>query len=150
MKTVFRIPRAVGLIVILSAFLVPGIHAKSSVVADIAPRAQVLTINAGIIDSLTSSFTVTGTGFTPGGRVTIVLHDQWGIQRFDYHSTVASDITYGANGSLDPANGYSAGGVINDTFEFQCGSELLVQARDNVTGSWSSAMEVDRKQCVIE
>jgi hypothetical protein len=150
MKTLFRIPQAVVLIVILSALLVPGVHADSSVVADIAPKAQALTLNAGTIDSVTNSFTVTGTGFTPGGRVTIVLHDQWGILRYAYHTTVASEATYGANGSLDPANGYSAGGLINDVFDFQCGSELLVQARDNLTGSWSSAVEVDRKQCIIE
>lgn len=150
MKKVFRIPHAVALIVILCAVLVPGALAYSPVVPDIAPRAQILTLNPGTIDTVTNSFTVTGTGFTPGGRVTIVLHDQWGILRYDYHSTVASNITYGQNGSLDPANGYSAGGVINDVFDYRCGSELLVQARDSVTGKWSSAMEVDREQCVIE
>jgi hypothetical protein len=61
--------------------------------------------------------TVAGEGFTHGGLVYIALYDQWGTDLKETRWTTASPETFGANGSLDPAQGYDAGGVVSEGFD---------------------------------
>jgi len=62
---------------------------------------------------------VTGQGFTAGGSVYVALYDRWstsGTQHYETRWVTASETTFGANGSHDPAQGYIAGGTISEHF----------------------------------
>jgi len=61
--------------------------------------------------------TVAGAGFTHGGLVYIALYDQWGVTLQETRWTTASPEIFGPNGSMDPAQGYIAGGLVSEGFE---------------------------------
>lgn len=67
-----------------------------------------------VISTPANFVTVTGQGFTPGGAVYIVVHDQWGEGLYPTVWTVASDATYGRFSSQDPAHGYIQAGSIHE------------------------------------
>jgi hypothetical protein len=67
---------------------------------------------------LAQGITIQGEGFSPGGLVYVVFYDRWGATVHDHVWAVASGATYGANGSSDPAQGYSPGGKISDRLPF--------------------------------
>ncbi len=115
---------------------------------------------------------VHGTGFTPGGLVSIVLYDSWGHDAYVPVRTVASlgqfgpngsadpahgyvapgsiadlldlasDTVYGPNGSLDPASGYVSGGSNAGTAALRCNAELMVRAYDHRTGTWTDTIDI--------
>lgn len=75
-------------------------------------------LNPAIVSPIPfASLNVTGNGFTAGGIVFIALYDQWGRTLEETRWTTASTATYGANGSMDPVQGYATGGSITEVFE---------------------------------
>ena len=84
---------------------------------------------------------VTGDTFTPGGQVYIALYDEWGQRLFENRWTTASPDVIGANGSMDPARGYQAGGFLRESFDHLCGATVMVRAYDQGTASWSNWLD---------
>jgi hypothetical protein len=83
----------------------------------LAQSAVTPVITSAVAASLPSaSITVTGNGFTSGGLVFVALYDQWGNSLEETRWTSASPAVYGPNGSIDPAQGYVAGGELNEVF----------------------------------
>ena len=153
--------------VLLLAIL--GLVALFSPVADarVAPTSMT---NSGPIIHVSAagspgSVQVTGEDFTPGGRVYVVLYDQWGQQLHENRwvtSTAAlyridgtgygyiqggtidvtfglSETVYGTDDSQGPANGYVAGTAAGSL----CGATLMVRAYDEQTSVWSSVLDAD-------
>src|SRR5215211_3903572 len=65
--------------------------------------------------------TVQGDGFSAGGLVYLAIYDRWGVEVHEHVWTVASITHFGANGSIDPAQGYVAAGSINELFDLAPG-----------------------------
>jgi hypothetical protein len=86
---------------------------------------------------------VSGSGFTAGGDVFIGLYDQWGKQVHETRWVVASQSTYGLDGSLDPAAGYVSGGWINEVFAIDCRSDIMIRAHDRASESWTDVLDVE-------
>lgn len=99
------------------------------------------------LDGMMVHLTVTGSWFTPGGHVYIVLLDQWGVSALPNRWVNASEPIYGPNESTDPTNGYVIGGSIRETFDYPCGSELLLMALDSFSNTWSAVMPVPHMAC---
>jgi hypothetical protein len=105
---------------VLSLLLVVLFWGSSSVpaVAQTEPASPVL--NA-VVASTTQPGTimVSGTGFTQGGLVFIVIHDQWGNSNHENRWVVASKFTYQPPQDVDPDEGFSfdTGGNIGEVFE---------------------------------
>jgi hypothetical protein len=89
------------------------------------------------------SILVSGAGFTAGGDVFIGLYDQWGKYVQESRWVVASQPTYGLDGSIDPAAGYVSGGLVNETFAIDCRSGVMVRAHDRSSGIWTEVLDVD-------
>ena len=108
-----RIRRYRGSFVVALALL------RLMLVGTFSARACAVPGNAGITrpeltaavgaDGASGAITVTGRGFTPGGRVYVALYDVWGAKLYGKRWTYASAAAYGPNGSQDPAAGYVAG-----------------------------------------
>ena len=114
---------------------------------------------------------VTGRDFTAGNDVYVAFYDAWGRQRYETRWVVASQAVYGPNGSEDPANGFSSGGTISETFgaseviygpngsqdpangyvhegshgdfDSLCGTTVMVRAFDEQKNAWSNMLDVD-------
>ena len=89
------------------------------------------------------SVVITGAGFTPGGRVDLVLSDRWGVNRYEARWTTASPTVDGVDGSQDPARGFFPGGTVSERFDGLCGATLMARAFDGATQTWSAAMDVE-------
>lgn len=115
------------------------------------------------------SVRVTGDGFSPGGRVYVVLYDQWGQQLHENRWVTASatidridgtgygsvqggmiDETLGSSGTIagphgnqDPVNQYIAGNPKNEVALNLCGTAVMVRAYDAQTEAWTSMLDVD-------
>ena len=66
--------------------------------------------------------TVRGDGFSAGGLVYLAIYDRWGVEVHEHVWTVATTAHFGANGSIDPAQGYVAAGAINELFDLAPGT----------------------------
>jgi hypothetical protein len=99
------------------------------------------------LDGMMVHLTVTGSWFTPGGRVYIELLDQWGVMEGPDRWVTASEEIFGPNGSEDPAEGYVSGGTLHESFEYPCGSEFLLLALDATDNTWSSVVRVPHMAC---
>jgi hypothetical protein len=104
------------------------------------PAAPVLTAAAAVAPG---SITLTGDGFTPGGRVYVALYDVWGAKLYETRWTAASLAVYGRNGSQDPATGFAPGGALAERFANLCGATPMVRAYDEATERWSNWLDVD-------
>jgi hypothetical protein len=138
---------ALLLMVALSSIFPAGLHGTAANLPE-APDGVVLVTPRWVsLHQDMVSLTITGSWFTPGGRVYVVLLDQWGVTLGPHRWVTASEPIYGPNGSTDPTNGYVAGGLIRETFEYACGSELLLMALDGASNTWSATMPVPLQGC---
>jgi hypothetical protein len=106
-----------------------------------APAGPALTSAAGIAGA-PGTIAVTGSGFTPGGRVYVALYDVWGAKLYETRWTAASPTGYGPNGSQDPAVGFDHGGALSAIFGRLCGTTPMVRAYDESTETWSNWLDV--------
>ena len=86
--------------------------------------------------------TLDGTGFTPGGIVSLTLVDTLRSDHAETRTVVAGLPTYGRDGSQDPAVGHVAGGAIHVVVGDLCDAVLDVIARDEATHLWSNSVTV--------
>jgi hypothetical protein len=125
-------------------------------------------IHASIAQPL-GSVLVTGDGFSPGGRVYVVLYDQWGQQLHENRWVTASasvdridgtgygslqggtiNETFGSLGAIagphgnqDSANRYVAGNPKHEVADNFCGTAIMVRAYDAQTELWSNVLDID-------
>lgn len=128
-----------------------------------------LLVSASVAARTPGVVIVTGRGFTAGSDVYVAFYDAWGRQRYETRWVVASQAVYGPNGSQDPANGFSPGGIIRETFGAQeaiygpngsqdpangyvrqgsrfssmCDTTVMVRAFDEQQNTWSNILDVD-------
>ncbi len=100
-------------------------------------------ILASAIVNAPGSITVMGAGFTPGGRVAIVVVDTPSGRLSAMRPTTASAPSAGRNGSQDPATGFNPGGTLAESIDRLCGVTPLVRAYDEATETWSNWLSVD-------
>jgi hypothetical protein len=104
-----------------------------------APAGPVLTAVA----VAPGAIAVTGTGFTPGGRVYLALYDAWGTPRHETRWIVAGPTAEYQDGSADHAAGFVIGGTFAQGFDHLCGDTALVRAYDQGTFAYTPWIEVD-------
>jgi hypothetical protein len=92
-------------------------------------------------------FTVTGNGFTPGGRVYLAIYDQMGAQLYETRwSTAGLPLLAlmgptGHEAALLPGAG--RGGMLRETFANLCGATAMMRAYDLETLTWSTWLTVE-------
>lgn len=87
-------------------------------------------------------FTVTGSGFTAGGRVYLAIDDQAGIQPSETRWITAS-LPLVASTELTgheaaPGSGLGRGGTFSETFDHVDGATASIRAYDQATNTWST------------
>jgi hypothetical protein len=90
-------------------------------------------------------FTVTGTGFTPGGRVYLAIYDQMGAQLYETRWITASLPVLAV---MEPTGHEAAsipgyGGTLHETFANLCGATAMMRAYDQVSTTWSTWLTVE-------
>jgi hypothetical protein len=128
---------------ILALTLLFAVVAFSLAAAQVVPQRPLLTIDAAPSLEFPGSILVSGSGFTAGGDVFIGLYDQWGKQAYETRWVVASQPTYGLDGSLDPAAGYVSGGWVNEVFAIDCRSGIMIRAHDRASGIWTDVLDIE-------
>jgi hypothetical protein len=93
-------------------------------------------------------FTVTGTGFTPGGRVYLAIYDQMGAQLYETRWITASLATTGwrhepGYGVLGRTLVDIPGGALRESFGQLCGATAMMRAYDQATATWSNWLAVE-------
>ena len=92
-------------------------------------------------------FSVTGTDFTPGGRVYLAIYDQMGTQLYETRWITASLATTGLH--HEPGDGLSGrslvaipGGALRESFGQLCGATAMMRGLDEITATWSNWLVV--------
>jgi hypothetical protein len=92
-------------------------------------------------------FTVTGTGFTPGGRVYLAIYDQMGAQLYETRWITASLpllTVLGPTGHEGASlAGFGRGGTLREAFANLCGATAMMRAYDEATTMWSTWLTVE-------
>src|SRR5215207_6485624 len=92
-------------------------------------------------------FTVTGTGFTPGGRVYLAIYDQMGAQLYETRWSTAGFPLVALMGPTghEAASlpGAGRGGMLRETFADLCGATAMMRAYDLETLTWSIWLTVE-------
>jgi hypothetical protein len=109
--------------------------------AAVAPAPSLADVST--ITQTPALFTVTGTGFTPGGAVYLAVYDQMGARLYETRWITAGAAVYGANGSADPAAGFRPGGDLREAFADLCGANAMMRALDQRTATWSNWLQID-------
>src|SRR5688500_17662327 len=86
-------------------------------------------------------FTVTGTDFTPGGRVYLAVYDQMGAKLYETRWVTASLATtvlrhQPGDGSLGRSPVVVPGGGLREAFGQLCGATAMMRALDEQTAVW--------------
>jgi hypothetical protein len=91
-------------------------------------------------------FTVTGTDFTPGGRVYLAIYDQMGAKLYETRWIEASPTTTILRHELGdgPRGGdlVTVGGTLQASFGHLCGATAMMRALDETTTTWSNWLTV--------
>jgi hypothetical protein len=92
-------------------------------------------------------FTVTGSGFTPGGRVYLAIYDQMGAQLYETRWSTAGLPLMALMGPTghEAASlpGAGRGGMLRETFANLCGATAMMRAYDLETDTWSTWLTVE-------
>jgi hypothetical protein len=150
---------SLSLALVLLVMLGPG-NVRFSTAAPAVVTGPVLSsVVAG--SDLPNVVTVSGHGFTPGGRVYVALYDQWGVALYETRWVTASDRYF--QPPLNLATGgdlvFDTGGTIAEAFvvepavlEFAGGSQqhapvacttaVMARAYDQSTASWSAMVDL--------
>jgi hypothetical protein len=144
--TSIRLVRPVLLAALLSLALLGPVTVLAAA-ADplrLAPVAAAPTLNPGATSARAPwLFTVTGQGFTPGGRVYLAVYDQMGAKLYETRWIEASpDATVlrhePGDGPLGRSPETVAGGALRATFVNLCGATVMERALDAATNTWSN------------
>src|SRR4051794_40881806 len=92
-------------------------------------------------------FTVTGTAFTPGGRVYLAIYDQMGSQLYETRWITASlpvvAVTEPTGHEGASFTGSDQGGTLREAFANLCGATAMMRAYDQATATWSPWLTVE-------
>jgi hypothetical protein len=93
-------------------------------------------------------FSVTGQGFTPGGRVYLAVYDQMGARLYETRWVTASPATAAArhemgDGRLGRSPAAVPGGDLRESFGGLCGATAMMRALDEGTAAWSNWLPVE-------
>jgi hypothetical protein len=138
-----RFRRHIVLLFALFVLIVPGTPSTTSA-ANIASREHTLLLSGAQNAIVLDEFTITGSGFTPGGNVYVMFFDGNGVQLDRSHWVTASPTYFAENGSMEPSRGYAFGGTIRDTLGSSCESADMVQAYDDQMEQLSNILLVDQ------
>ncbi len=152
---------------VLFGFGLNGLPASSAQTASALP-----VLNNAVVSTIApDTIEVSGERFSPGGLVYVALYDGWGTALRETRWVASSPTVYGPNGSQDPAQGYLAGGGIEESFALVqptiygpngsqdpargyiagdapatasvCDGPMMVRAFDQRTASWSNMLDVE-------
>ncbi|MEA2514848.1 MAG: hypothetical protein QOJ59_4337 [Thermomicrobiales bacterium] len=92
-------------------------------------------------------FTVTGAGFTAGGRVYLAVYDQMGTKlietRWVTASLTTSTMRYPPRAGIHPGEMVTIpGGDLRQAFAGLCGAAAMIRALDEQTAVWSNWLPV--------
>jgi hypothetical protein len=95
----------------------------------------------------TGLFTVTGNGFTAGGRVYLAIYDQMGAQLYETRWITVSlplvALTGPTGHEASSIPGSDRGGMLRETFANLCGATAMMRAYDEATATWSNWVTVE-------
>ena len=100
---------------------------------------------ASASDRASETHSVTGVGFTPGGRVEIAIYDESGTELLESRWVTGTATVYGRDVTAevnDPMVGFTRAGVISAPFETACGTTTKARAYDQQTARWSDWLEL--------
>ena len=86
--------------------------------------------------------TVTGTDFTPGGRVYLAIYDQMGAQLYETRWITASAPLPTVAGTTGHEAAFVRSGTFLATFANLCGTRAMMGAYDQTTATWSDWLTV--------
>ena len=163
-STISRVHRHLSLLLalVLLVLLCPG-SARLSTAAPIVVTGPVL--NSFVASSdLPDVVTISGNGFTPGGRVYVALYDQWGAALYETRWVTASERYFQPPLNLGTGDDlvFDTGGTIAEAFvivpavlEIAAGSQhnaplacttaLMARAYDQDSATWSAMVDL---QCL--
>ena len=150
---------SLSLALVLLVLLCPG-SARLSTAAPIVTTGPVL--NAVVASSdLPDVVTVSGNGFTPGGRVYVALYDQWGAALYETRWVTASERYFQPPVNLGTGDDlvFDTGGAIAEGFvivpgvldlaegsqqnaPLVCTTALMARAYDQSTATWSAMVDL--------
>jgi hypothetical protein len=87
-------------------------------------------------------FTVTGSGFTPGGRVYLTLYDQMSAQLYRTRSITASALVPVVAGPTGHEAALVRSGTFREAFANLCGETAMIRGYDLSTATWSTWLTV--------
>jgi hypothetical protein len=139
---------AVLALAILSGAAGAGAHRPSAPDAGeraAAPAPSLIDVSA--TTQTPALFTVTGTGFTPGGRVYLAIYDQMGARLYETRWVTAGLATTTrhhepGDGMLPPTAVTTPGGNLSEAFGHLCGANAMMRALDQQTATWSNWLPV--------
>jgi hypothetical protein len=117
--------------------------------ADVRPAVAVPSLaDASATTQAPRLFTVTGNGFTAGGRVYLAIYDQMGARLYETRWITGSPATTVMHHEMgDGRDGGSPlttlGGTLAETFEHLCGATGMMRALDQTTSIWSNWLTVE-------
>jgi hypothetical protein len=110
-----------------------------------APSAAPALSDASATTHTSNLFTVSGAGFTAGGRVYLAIYDQMGAQLYETRWITASLPVLAVMGPTGheaaSINGY--GGTLRASFANLCGATAMMRGYDQVTTTWSNWLTVE-------
>jgi hypothetical protein len=110
-----------------------------------APVAVPTLSDASVTTQMSPLFTVTGTGFTAGGRVYLALYDQMGAQLYETRWITANlplAAVMGPTGH-EGAGIIGHGGTLRESFANLCGATAMMRAYDEATTTWSTWLTIE-------
>lgn len=152
--------RLANVVAILASVMLLALSAVSSSQAHTQPALfPAFSLRAAIVESPADLIAVQGGGFTPGGLVQITVHgnahagadrNQWAVATsagtIDEVISMAPDVTWGPDGSRDPARGYDdpsqGSGDDGHVSVPLCFQNLTVRTLDVRTGNQSTLLEI--------
>ena len=116
--------------------------------ADLCPSVAIPSLaDVSAATETTRLFTVTGNGFTPGGRVYLAIYDQMGKQLYETRWITAGLpllVLMGPTGhEAASLPGAGRGGMLRETFANLCGATAMMRAYDIETRTWSTWLTVE-------
>ena len=93
-------------------------------------------------------FSVTGQGFTPGGRVYLAVYDRMGARLYETRWITASPAATVmrhemGDGMLGRSPVTLPGGDLRESFGQLCGATAMLRALDEATATWSTWLAVE-------
>lgn len=119
--------------------------AAPTVANDLDASPAPVLVGADSADKDPGTLTVSGEGFTGGGRVYVAIYDQMGAKLYETRWTAASPMVAitGPRADVPEANPIpkTSGGELRETFAGLCGAQVLIRAYDQRTAIWSNWLE---------